>query len=148
MLINIDPLLSPDLLHALRAMGHRHDLAIVDANYPCDPARTRTVRLDGASATDVLAAVMSVLPLEIDEPASAWRMIADDQPDKHLPVFADFERLVDGAAPGRGIAAVTPDEFKARAEAAYVTVITGERRLYANVIVRKGVIPAAPGDAT
>ena len=82
MLININPLLSPDLLHTLRSMGHRHDLAIVDANFPADSSRARIIRLDGVSATDVLDAVLSVMPLEVEEPASAWRMIADSQPEK------------------------------------------------------------------
>ena len=34
MLKNIDPLLSPELLSTLRAMGHGDELAIVDANLP------------------------------------------------------------------------------------------------------------------
>jgi L-fucose mutarotase len=139
-LLNIDPLLSPDLLHALRTMGHRQDLAIVDANFPCDPAGTRTIRLDGVSATDVLAAVLSVLPVEVDEPAGAWRMIADGQPEKILPIFAEFELLVERAAAGRGVTALPPEAFKARAADGFATVITGERRLYGGIIVRKGVV--------
>ena len=34
MLKGIHPLLSPDLLHALAAMGHGDTLAIVDGNFP------------------------------------------------------------------------------------------------------------------
>ena len=34
MLKNMDPLLTADLLHALRAMGHGDEIAIVDANFP------------------------------------------------------------------------------------------------------------------
>lgn len=141
MLINIDPLLSPDLLAVLRAMGHRQDLAIVDANFPCDPAGPRIIRLDGVPATDVLAAVLSVLPIEVDEPAGAWRMIADGRPDTMLPIFTEFAQLVAAAAPDRGVAAVPPADFKARVAAGFATVVTGERRLYGSVIVRKGVIP-------
>lgn len=140
MLLNIDPLLSPDLLHALRSMGHRQDIAIVDANFPADPA-SRVLRLDGISATDVLKAVLSVLPIELEEPAGAWRMIADGQPDKILPIFSDFEAIVEQVAPGRGVAAIDPSDFKKQATAGYVTVITGERRLYGGIIVRKGVVP-------
>ena len=142
MLLNLNPLLGPELLFALRAMGHRQDIAIVDANFPSEPT-SRVIRLDGVSATDTLDAVLSVLPLELDEPAGAWRMIAHDDPADILPIFTEFEQLVERAAPGRGVAAVHPDEFKARARAAYVTVVTGERRLYGGVIVRKGVVPPA-----
>lgn len=140
MLLNINPLLSPDLLHALRSMGHRQDLAIVDANFPCDP-RGRVIRLDGIPATDVLDAVLSVMPLETDEPASAWRMIADSDPGKVLPIFEEFTSIVHQHAPARSVDAVEPDDFKERAGNSYAVVITGERRLYGGVIVRKGVIP-------
>ena len=34
MLIGLDPLLGPDLLQVLRAMGHGDDIALVDANFP------------------------------------------------------------------------------------------------------------------
>ena len=34
MLINIDPILSPKLLSALRSMGHEDTLVLADANFP------------------------------------------------------------------------------------------------------------------
>ena len=34
MLINIDPLLSPDLLSTMQSMGHGDKLVICDANFP------------------------------------------------------------------------------------------------------------------
>lgn len=141
MLININPLLSPDLLHALRSMGHRQDIAIVDANFPCEP-NARVIRLDGVSATAVLDAVLSVLPVETGEEAGAWRMIADGRADNVLPIFQEFEDLLEVAVPGRGITPVPPEDFKARAGAAYAIVLTGERRLWGGIVLRKGVIPA------
>ncbi|HTM79279.1 MAG TPA: RbsD/FucU domain-containing protein, partial [Devosia sp.] len=57
MLKNIPPLLGPDLLAILRAMGHGDEIAIVDANYPADSAGPLLVRLDGISATEILDAV-------------------------------------------------------------------------------------------
>ena len=45
MLKNIPPILSPSLLHILRAMGHGDEIAIVDANYPADSAGPELVRL-------------------------------------------------------------------------------------------------------
>jgi L-fucose mutarotase len=140
-LLNIDPLLSPDLLHALRSMGHRQDIAIVDANFPADPARGRVIRLDGVSATAVLNAVLSVMPLEVEEEASAWRMIAEGDPGNILPIFAEFSDIVAAASPGSVVTAIEPVEFKQRAGDAYAIVITGERRLYGGAIVRKGVVP-------
>ena len=36
MLRNINPILSPELLYALRAMGHGDEIALVDANFPAE----------------------------------------------------------------------------------------------------------------
>lgn len=142
MLKGIDPILSPDLLSALRAMGHRHDIAIVDANFPCDAA-CRPIRLDGVSATRVLDGVLSVFPLEREEPQVAWRMIADGQPRKMLPVFQDFDALIEKHVGRKGlISPVPPDDFKGKVRDAYAVVLTGELRLYGGIILRKGVIPA------
>ncbi|MCL4171197.1 UNVERIFIED_CONTAM: hypothetical protein GTU68_026324, partial [Idotea baltica] len=71
MLLNIDPILSPDLLHALRAMGHGDRLAIVDANFPAEGLGPKCVRADGSDASTILKAVLSVLPLDtyVDDPA-------------------------------------------------------------------------------
>ncbi len=48
MLRGIDPLLGPELLHVLRAMGHGDEIAVVDANYPALSDARRLVRLEGA----------------------------------------------------------------------------------------------------
>ena len=47
MLIGIPPLLGPELLATLRAMGHGDELAIVDGNYPAAEHARRLIRADG-----------------------------------------------------------------------------------------------------
>jgi L-fucose mutarotase len=141
MLKNIDPILSPELLYALRAMGHRHDIAIVDANFPCDAGDERLVRLDGVSGPRVLDAVLGVFPLEEQEPQVAWRMIAEGDPAKILPVFEDYSAtLAKHQGKAVELSAVEPDDFKDRVRAAHTVIVTGERRFYGSVILRKGVI--------
>ena len=51
MLKGIDPLLGPDLLRVLAAMGHGDELVIVDANFPAEANARRLVRLDDIRAT-------------------------------------------------------------------------------------------------
>ena len=77
MLKNIPPILSPDLLHALRAMGHGDEIVIVDANYPAESAGPPVIRLDGLLATDVADAVLSLLPLDdfVEEQAFAMEVV-------------------------------------------------------------------------
>ncbi len=91
MLKGIDPLLSPQLLQVLSSMGHRHEIAIVDANYACDSDKSNVVRLDGISATAALRAVLSVLPLERNDPEGCWRMIAKSDPAHEQPIFQEFQ---------------------------------------------------------
>src|SRR5579871_4464052 len=64
MLKGLDPLLSPDLLQILRAMGHGDEIVIVDANFPSASIGPRVVRLDGVSAVAAASAVLSVMPLD------------------------------------------------------------------------------------
>ena len=64
MLKGIPPILGPDLLFILRSMGHGDEIAIVDANYPAANAGPELVRMDGQSATDVLDAILTLVPLD------------------------------------------------------------------------------------
>jgi len=138
---NLPPLLGPDLLHILRAMGHGDDIAIVDANFPAHALANRLVRLDGHSATKVLEAILKVLPVDDfrDDPIRSMAVVGDA--DTKPEIVSEFERLVE-AAEGRAIqaAALTREDFYAVAKDAYAIVVTGEGRLYGNLLVSKGVI--------
>src|SRR6185436_21195755 len=71
---NIDPLLSPELLSTLRAMGHGDELAIVDANFPAVSSGRPVIRADAAQATDIAAAVLSLMPVDEFVPCAAFHM--------------------------------------------------------------------------
>src|SRR5689334_20895288 len=96
MLKGIDPVLSPDLLMLLRAMGHGDEITIVDANFPADALANRLVRLDGLESTRVLDAVLSVMPLDPPEfaPEAAWRMQVVGDPSAEQPIFAEFREII------------------------------------------------------
>ena len=96
MLKGIDPLLGPELLATLRAMGHADEIAIVDANFPAAANAQRLIRAEGASAPRMIQAILSVLPLEQFEPTAAFRMAADDAPDEIQPVIGEFAKLLEG----------------------------------------------------
>ena len=46
MLININPVLSPDLLFHLRSMGHGEKIILADANFPANSMNKNVIRLD------------------------------------------------------------------------------------------------------
>jgi L-fucose mutarotase len=140
MLKNIPPLLNPDLLHALRAMGHGDEIAIVDANYPAEGAGPPVIRLDGVSATDVADAVLTLMPLDefVDDQAFAMEVVGN--PKKREQTHKDFDRLVKKHEPAMKLSLLERFAFYERVKGAFVIVQTGERRLYGNVLLKKGII--------
>ena len=140
MLKNIPPLLGPELLAVLRAMGHGDEIAIVDANYPADSAGPVIVRLDGISATDILDAVLTLMPLDdfVDEAAIVMQTVGD--PGKREPIVDAFDKIVQQHEPRMTVAAMERFAFYARVKQGYAIVQSGERRLYGNILLKKGII--------
>jgi L-fucose mutarotase len=141
MLRNIPPILSPDLLWTLRAMGHGDDLVIADANFPATSLGARCHRLDGLTATDVLQAVLTVLPLDQFVPNPAVVMEVVNDPDTMPPIVTEFQKITTMTADHPA----TLDKrerfaFYDRAKSAFAIIQTGEIRLYGNIILKKGVI--------
>jgi len=144
MLKNINPLLSPDLLYALRAMGHGDEIVIVDANYPAESAGPQTIRMDALTATAMLDVVLSVFPLDTFAPEACWRMEVVGSSDEEQPIFEEFRATI---ARHEGLAfklgRLERFAFYARASKCFAVIATGERRLYGNIILKKGVIRPA-----
>ncbi len=140
MLKNIPPLLGPDLLGILRAMGHGDEIAIVDANYPADSAGPVLVRLDGIAATDVLDAVLTVMPLDdfVDQAAICMQVVGNEA--KREPVMDAFEAIIKQHEPAMGLSSLERFAFYDRVKTGYAIVQTGESRLYGNIILKKGII--------
>lgn len=140
MLKNIDPLLGPELLRVLRAMGHGDEIAVVDSNYPAEEHGKRLVRMDGHDAPRIVDAILSVLPVDDLVPEAVFRPAAFGDPKRLEPVFGDFTAILLKHEPERKIVPLIGMDFYNRVKAAFAVVASGERRLYGNLIIRKGVI--------
>ncbi|WP_457935742.1 RbsD/FucU family protein [Mesorhizobium sp. 10J20-29] len=140
MLIGIPDLLGPEFLATLRAMGHGDELAIVDANYPAVAHGHRVLRADGHSLIDVIDAVLAVLPVDDAVPQALFRAAPAGDAEALDPVHVEIVAACQRRAPGREVVALAGQAFYDRVRSAFAVVATGERRLYANFIVRKGVI--------
>ena len=140
MLKHIPPILGPDLLYILRAMGHGDEIAIVDANYPGDSAGPELVRMDGLTATAVLDAVLALMPLETFVDAQAFGMAVVGSVDERVPAHDDFEATIKLHEPEMHLTLLERFAFYDRVQNAYAIVQTGERRLYGNVLLKKGII--------
>ena len=128
MLKGIPPILGPDLLYILRAMGHGAEIAIVDASYP------------GDSASEVLDAILTVMPLDtfVDEQAFGMEVVGDAK--KREETHKDFAKLIKKHEPGMKLSLLERFAFYERVHGAYAVVQTGERRLYGNVLLKKGIV--------
>ena len=140
MLKNLNPILTPDLLQALRAMGHGDEIVIVDGNYPAESSGPPVVRLDGIDATRALDAILSVMPLDDFVPEACWRMEVVGA-DAEQPIFAEFRKIIakhEGEA--FKLASLERFAFYERARKCFAVVATGERRLYGNIMLKMGVV--------
>jgi len=140
MLKGIDPLLSPELLEIMAEMGHGDELAVVDANFPAAAMARRLVRVS-ASASQVLRAVLTLLPLDdfVEEPLTIMKV--DGRPEEIPEPVREFQAAAE-AAEGSKIKMTRIDRFAFydRARNAFAIVATGELRLWGCVLARKGVI--------
>jgi L-fucose mutarotase len=146
MLKGINPLLNADVLQALQAMGHGDDLIIADTNFPADSVARQTVlgrllRVD-APAADVVAAVLSLYPLDTFVDDAAARMEIVGKPDEIPAVQRQVQKEID-AAEGKPWPMISVERyaFYERAKKAYCVIQTGERRFYGCFAFRKGVVP-------
>ena len=147
MLKNIDPLLTAELLSVLAAMGHGDELAVSDANFPADSVARgtchgRVIPVAGASLSEVVGAILSVLPLDEFVDAPVRRMAADITPSELPEVQEEVQAVID-AVSGRHwpMGVLERFAFYEAARGCYAVVLTGERRFFGNVLIKKGAIP-------
>ena len=141
MLIGLDPLLGPELLHILRAMGHGDEIAVVDANFPALGNARRLVRIEGADTSRTLEAILSLMPLDsfVDSPANVMQVVGE--PETITDTNRDFQAVVDRLSGfPDSLGRIERHQFYERARACFAIVATAERRLYGNIILTKGVI--------
>lgn len=141
MLKSIPNILSPELLKVLMEMGHGDELVIADGNFPSSSIAQRLIRLDGHPIPVILEAVLKLFPLDtyVEKPVSLMEVTPGD---KVKPViWEEYRRIIqESKEPFKEFEYVERFAFYKRAEKAYAIVATGESALYANVILKKGVI--------
>lgn len=139
MLKGIPSVLSPDLLKILMEMGHGDELVIGDGNFPAAGIAHRLVRLDGHDVPEILNAILKLFPLDsyVDAPITLMEVVRGDST---VPIiWEDYRRIIAEYEQAQ-IEKVERFAFYERAKKAYAIIATGETALYANIILRKGVI--------
>ena len=141
MLKNIPNILSPDLLKVLMEMGHGDEIVLADGNFPASSIAQRLVRLDGHGVPEILEAVLRLFPLDtyVEMPVS---LMAVTPGDKTQPkIWEQYRKIIlQSKEPFKEFEYVERFAFYERARKAYAVVATGESALYANIILKKGVV--------
>ncbi len=139
MLKNISPILSPELLKILMEMGHGDEIVIGDGNFPAASIAQRLVRLDGHGVNEILDAILKLMPLDtyVDAPVG----LMDNGGDRERPpIWTDYEKTVKANEGDKKFELIERFAFYERAKKAYAVVATGETAIYANIILKKGVV--------
>ena len=139
MLKGIPPIISPELLMILDEMGHGDEIVIGDGNFPASSIGKRVIRADGHGVPELLDAILKLFPLDtyVEAPVALMEVVPGDPV---VPViWDDFKRIIE-AHGGAKIEHVERFAFYERAKKAYAVIASGESAIYANVILKKGVV--------
>jgi len=141
MLKGIPSILSPELLKILMEMGHGDELVLGDGNFPSASIAARLVRADGHGVPALLDAILSLFPLDafVNAPVALMEVVPGDTTQPKI--WKEYEQIVaKHAGLETEIGFVERFAFYDRARKAYCVVATGESALYANIILKKGVV--------
>lgn len=139
MLKNISPVISPELLKILMEMGHGDEIVIGDGNFPAASNAKRLVRLDGHGVNEILEAILKLMPLDtyVDAPVA---LMDNGDASNPPPIWEDYKNTVLAEEGDKKFELVERFAFYERARDAYAIVATGETAIYANIILKKGVV--------
>ena len=143
MLKGIPRVLSPELLKVLDEMGHGDEIVIADGNFPAESIGKDAVvvRADGHSVPDMLDAILQLVPLDtyVEKTVALMEVVPGDP---CVPViWEEYRALLEkhGEDP-KAIEMTERFAFYERAKKAYAIVATGETAIYANILLKKGVV--------
>lgn len=138
MLKGIPSIISPELLKILMEMGHGDELCIGDGNFPGASVAKRLIRADGHSVPELLEAILKLYPLDIyAQPVYIMEKVPGDTVE--TPIWDEYAAIV-GKYTDAPIEKIERFAFYERAKNCYAVLTSGESALYANIIIKKGVV--------
>ena len=139
MLKGINKIISPDLLRILAKMGHGDEIVLSDGNFPGESIGRIVLRSDGTGVPELLSAILELFPLdEYDNNVYLMDKTEKDR-DLKIEIWDEYKRIIKDHT-DREPVFLERFEFYERAKKAYAVVVTGESAIYANVILKKGVV--------
>ena len=141
MLINVNPLISPEILQLIRSMGHGDKFVLSDANFPSYSHANKLYRMDGLSIPEAAEALLSHFPLDSFIPHPVERMEIDGKPDEINEVHQD---LIDTVKKVSGdnwkIGSIERQKFYVEAKKTMAVITPSDTRPYGCFMFTKGVL--------
>ena len=139
MLKGIPNIISPELLKILDEMGHGDEIVIGDGNFPAASNAQRLIRCDGHNVPELLDAILKLMPLDtyVDSPVMLMQTTKNDPTPT---IWAEYQEIVNKHNGETQMSEIERFAFYDRAKTAYAIIATSEMSLYANVILKKGVV--------
>ena len=138
MLKGIPSIISPDLLKVLMEMGDGDELVIGDGNFPGASINKRCLRCDGHGGVELLEAILKLFPLDTyQKPVYLMEKTPGDT--VATPIWDEYSKIIKRYS-DEDLEFIVRFKFYERAKNAYAVVMTGESALYANIILKKGVV--------
>lgn len=138
MLKGIPSIISPELLKIMMEMGHGDEIVIGDGNFPGKSVNANCVRCDGHNVPELLQAMLKLFPLDTyAKPLYIMEKVPGDNVE--TPIWDEYKKIVKPYT-DEDLEQIERYEFYERAKKAYAVVMTGESALYANIILKKGVV--------
>ena len=139
MLKGIPKIVSPELLKVLCEMGHGDEIVIADGNYPSESNGKRVVRADGLGGVELLDAILSLIPLDTYAEQN-FLLMETTNGDPTPTIWAEYFDVANVRDSNVRVGKLERGEFYERSKKAYAIVASGESAIYANIILKKGVI--------
>ena len=141
MLINVNPLISPEILQLIRSMGHGDKFILSDANFPSYSHANKLYRMDGLNIPQAAEALLTHFPLDSFISHPVERMEIDGKPDEINEVHQD---LIDTVKKVSGdnwiVGSVERQKFYVESKKAMAVITTSDTRPYGCFMFAKGVL--------
>ncbi len=139
MLKNIPKIVSPALLKILCEMGHGDEIVIADGNFPAENYGQRVIRADGLGGIEMLEAVLTLIPLDTYA-IENFLLMQTTAGDPTPKIWDEYFAVAKQKDPNLRAGNMERFAFYERAKSAYAVIATSESAVYANIILKKGVI--------
>ncbi len=137
MLKGIDSALSPELLKVIDEMGHGEEILLADANYPVNSMNLPVIRADGIDIPRLMKAILKLMPLDT---FAEYNIILMNSNGEEPEIWKEYRKILENSGEEFRIKSVSRFDFYKMGAKVSAVVATGEKALYANIILKKGVI--------